>query len=350
MQQGVAAGAPAKLLHAIVGHKFPHYFENCVKSALSLTENDDIVVVDNASNDPEVIRRLRALGDADPRVRLVPRTTNDIAKNSKVGGLYDAYNEIMDYAAGNGYSHVHIMQHDMQLLWWDDSVMRRALEIFAEFPECVNIQMMAYQKLSSLSDTFEYLKPKLMFLARYGLTDTGLYDMTKWRARGMRFGDREQEHARRYLNEGLRVFCHPLPTVVPIPWPAVVRGGKIVGREVRPCHEFILRPLSPSQVAQVKESVEPVWSEDVCVPWGWTCLTPYWVSDLRSINYLVDLKRAVRHQGLRAAWLRWERRGLPAGSSLRGVQRHPRFGVLAVVATPVWDWLRRTVRARRRNQ
>jgi glycosyltransferase involved in cell wall biosynthesis len=343
MQQGVAGSARSQLLHAIVGHKFPHYFENSVQSVLSLTENDDIVVVDNASNDPEVIQRLRALSDADPRVRLVLRTTNDIAKNSKVGGLYDAYNEIMEYALDQGYSHVHIMQHDMQLLWWDDSVMRRAREIFTEFPECVNIQMMAYQRLSSLSDTFEYLKPKLMFLARYGLTDTGLYDMTKWRAQSMRFGSREREHALRYLNEGLRVFCHPLPTVVPIPWPAVVRGGKVVGREVRPCHEFILRPLSPSEIARVKESVEPVWSEDVCVPWGWTCLTPYWVSDLRSINYLVDLKRAIRRQGLRATWPRWERRGLPDGSSLRRVQRHPRFGMLAVAVTPIWNWFRRTV-------
>lgn len=343
MQQSVAVGSPSKLLHAIVGHKFPHYFENSVKSVLSLTENDDIVVVDNASNDPEVTKRLQALSNAEPRVRLVLRTTNDIARNSKVGGLYDAYNEIMEYALDQGYSYVHIMQHDMQLLWWDDSVMRRARELFTEFPECVNIQMMAYQRLSSLSDTFEYLKPKLMFLRRYGLTDTGLYDMTKWRVRSMRFGGYEQEHARKYLNEGLKVFCHPLPTVVPIPWPAVVRSGKIVGREVRPSHEFILRPLSLSEIAQVKESTERVWSEDVCVPWGWTCLTPYWVSDLRSINYLVDLKRAILRQGLRATWPHWERRGLPDGSSLRGVQHYPRFGMLAVAATPTWDWFRKTV-------
>ena len=220
MQQSAAASAPSQLLHAIVGHKFPHYFENSVKSVLSLTENDDIVVVDNASNDSEVIQRLRALSNADPRVKLVLRTTNDISRNSKVGGLYDAYNEIMEYALDQGYSYVHIIQHDMQLLWWDDSVMGRAREIFTEFSECVNIQMMTHQRLSSLSDSFEYLEPNLMFLPRYGLTDTGLYDMTKWRARRMQFGSYEQEHARRYLSEGLKVFCHPFPTVAPIPWPA----------------------------------------------------------------------------------------------------------------------------------
>jgi glycosyltransferase involved in cell wall biosynthesis len=343
MQQGVSPTAPSRLLHAIVGHKFPHYFENCVKSVLSLTKNEDVIVTDNASNDPDVIEGLRALGRADTRVRLLLRTTNDLSRNRKVGGLYQAYNEIMEYALDQGYSYVHIMQHDMQLLWWDDSVMRRAQELFTEFPECVNIQMLAYQWLNSFTDTYEYLKPRLMFLPRYGLTDTGLYDLTKWRARGMRFGDREQDHARKYRNEGLKVFCHPLPTVAPIPWPAVVRNGKIVGREVRPSHEFILRPLSPVEIVRVKESLEPVWSEDVCVPWGWTCLTPYWVSDLRKFNYLIDLQRAIRRGGLRAAWPRWERRGLPDGLSLSRAQRYPRFGMLPVVVTPIWYWFRRTV-------
>lgn len=347
MQESVAIGDPSRLLHVIVGHKFPNYFENAVNSVLLLTGNDDVLVVDNASNEPEITRRLRVLAESQSRVRLVLRTTNDISRNSKVGGLYEAYNEAMQYALERGYDYVHIMQHDMQLLWWDDSVMERARQIFAEFSECVNIQMMAYHRLFQLSDSMEYLKPKLMFLPRYGLTDTGLYDMVKWRARSMRFCNREQEHARKYAGEGLKVFCHPLPTVAPIPWPAVVRGGKVIGREVEPCQEFLLQPLSPTEIAHVKESTDPVWQEDICIPWGWSCLTPYWVSDLRSLNYLVCLYRSIQRDGIRAAWPRWERRGLPAGTSLREVQRLPRWGMLPVVVLPIWQWLRQVLRAAR---
>jgi hypothetical protein len=343
MQDGVAASAPCRLLHVIVGHKFPSYFENAINSVLRMTTNDEILVVDNASNESSIIRRLQVLANAHPRLRLALRTTNDLSRNSKVGGLYDAYNEVMAHALEQGYDYVHIMQHDMQMLWWDESIMERAREIFAEYPECVNISMQVPSRTYRLSDLLDYVKPKLILLSRYGLTDTGLYDMAKWRARDMRFSDSETAHALKYLNQGLQVFIHPLPTVAPIPWPAVVRSGKVVGREVKSRQELLLRPLSPAEITYVKETTDPVWSEDICVPWGWTCLTPYCTSDLRSINYLVPLYRDIRHRGLRAAWPRLERGGLSAGGSLRRVQRQPRFGMLAVVAVPIWHLLRRTI-------
>jgi len=336
-----------RLLHVIVGHKFPNYFENATRSVLRMTAHDDILVVDNASNDLSVTRRLQAIANTEPRVRLMLRTTNDISRNSKVGGLYDAYNEVMAYALDQGYDYVHILQHDMQMLWWDQAVTNCAVEIFTDYPECVNIQTLINYRLLRFSDDLEYLKPKLMFYTKYGLTDTGLYDMSKWRAQGMRFGAREQAHAREYLQQGFRVFWHPLPTVAPIPWPAVVRRGKIIGQEIEPRQEFILRPLSSAEIARVMESADPVWFEDVGVPWDWTCLTPYWVSDLRSINYLVLLYRSIRRHGLRAAWPTWERRGLAAGAPLRSVQRQPRLGMLAVIAVPIWHRLCQAIRKRR---
>lgn len=343
MQDTPTASDHYRLLHVIVGHKFLGYYENAIKSVLATTTNDEILVVDNASNQPEITRRLQEIADSEPRVHLVLRTSNDISRNTRVGGLYDAYNEVMAYVLERGYDYVHIMQHDMQMLWWDESVMRRAREIYEEYPECVNISMMSSSRLILLSDHPKFIKPKLMLLARWGLTDTGLYDIAKWRDRGMRFYDSETEHSRKYLSEGLKVFSHPLPTTVQIPWPVVVRKGKIVGREVDRRQEFLLRPLSPDEITRIKESTDPIWSEDICIPWGWTCLTPFWTTDLRSINYLVGLYRDIRHRRLRAAWPRWVRSGLPAGTSLRNIQRRPRLGMLSVIAVPMWYSLRRAV-------
>ena len=99
----------------------------------------------------------------------------------------------------------------MQMLWWDQAVTSCAVDIFAEYPECVRIQTLINYRLLRLSDDLECLKPGLMFYTKYGLTDTGLYDMSKWRAHGMRFGDREQAHAREYLQQGFRVFWDFLP-------------------------------------------------------------------------------------------------------------------------------------------
>jgi len=346
MDDNVGVSGSGRVLHAIVGHKLPVYFENAIDSMLFMTGNDDVLVVDNASGVPELISQMRSVAAREPRVRLLLRDTNDISRNSKVGGLYDAYNEVFDHALGQGYDYLHLMQHDMQVVWWDEAVMRRAREIFEEYPECVNISTLGLPRHLSLSGGLEYVKPKLTLMLAYGLTDTGIYDLAKWRARGMSFGESESAHGRKYLNEGLRVFSHPLPTVAPIPWPAVVRSGKVVGREIQSSQQFLLRPLTDAEIGHVKESTEPVWLEDICIPWDWTCLTPYWVTDLRSISYWVYCYRDMRSRGLRAAWPRWERRGLPSGTSVRRFQRAPRFGLLEVMVTPTWHMLRGAIRRR----
>jgi hypothetical protein len=335
-----------RVLHAIVGHKLPVYFANAVNSVLSMAVDDDVLVVDNASDLPALTQELQSTAAREPRVHLLLRESNDTTRNRKVGGLYDAYNQVMEHALRGGYDYLHIMQHDMQLLWWDETVPQRASEIFAEYPECVNIPTQALPRHAGLSDGLEYVKPKLLLLQNYGLTDTGLYDLAKWRARDIRFCDSEGAHALKYWREGLRVFCHPLPTVAPIPWPAVVRAGKVIGREVQPREKYLLRPLTGAEINQVKESTETIWLESVCVPWGWTCLTPYWVTDLRainSVNYWVFRYRDIRRRGLGASWPRWERRGLPAGASVRGVQRLPRFGRPQLVIQSAWQAARQAI-------
>lgn len=334
-----SGGGPSRVLHAIVGHKFPVYFLNAVNSVLLMTGNDDILVVDNASGLPGLIGDLQSIADREPRVGLLLRDTNDISRNSKVGGLYDAYNEVVGYALDRGYDYLHIIQHDMQMVWWDETVVSRAAEIYAEFPECVNISTIALARDLTLSGGLEYVKPKLVQLRLYGITDTGLYDLAKWRARGMRFGESEQEHGQQYWAEGLRVLVHPVPTIAFVPWPAVVRSGRVVGREVQLRQQFLLRPLSDSEIVEAKESTGPVWLEQVAIPWGWTCLLPYWTTDLRTITYWVYRYRDVRAHGLRAAWPRWQRAGLPPGGSMRGLQRAPRFGRWQVLAGPAWHWL-----------
>jgi hypothetical protein len=190
------------------------------------------------------------------------------------------------------------------------------------------------------------VKPNLAYLLDYGLTDTGLYDLERWHRLDMRFLHSEKAHSQKYLNQGLRVFLHPLPTVGLIPWPAVVRSGRVVGREIQSTQQFLLRPLTPSEISQVKEATELTLLEDLAVPWGWTCLTPYWVTDLRSINYLVYFYRDIRRRGLRAAWPRWEQRGLAGGPSPRHVQKRPRLGLLPVIVQPVWHALHRRLKAR----
>jgi len=320
-----------------VGHQFPIYFVNAVRSVLLMAPNDDVLVVDNASGSATLVRELQEIARREPRVRLLLRDSNDMSRNTKVGGLYDAYNEVAADALNREYDYLHIMQNDMQMLWWDDEIIAGAARIYAKYPECVNIYTVVLPRhVHSLSADLEYEKPKLAHLRNYGLTDAGLYDLKKWRARGMRFMDNEQAHARKYREEGLRVFCHPVPAVAQIPWPAVVRNGRIIGREVQPREDFLLRPLTPAEIDQITESTELTSLEAAAIPWGWTCLTPYWITDLRSIHYLAARRADIRARGVRAALPRWERRGLPPGTSVLTVQRQPQYWFWQLLVEPLF--------------
>lgn len=331
-----------RVLHAIVGYQFPVYFGNAIRSVLKMAPDDDILVVDNASNSAELTEVLNTIASAEPRVRLLIRTSNDRSRNTKVGGLYDAYNEITAYAIDNGYQYLHILQNDMQMLWWDRSIIKIATDIFSEYPECVNIQTLALLKHFHLSTTdLEYLKPKLAQLRNHGVTDTGLYDLEKWRTLDMKFMHSEKAHAEKYWGQGLRVFFHPLPTVAPIPWPAVVRNGRTIGREVQLREEFLLRPLDEAEICEVKESTKLPFLEEIAIPWGWACRTPYWVTDLRAADYWLSRLADIRDRGLRSGMSRWERRGVPAGKPLHKVQRQPRFWLWqTAVLPPIYGILR----------
>ncbi len=331
------SSAPARMLHVIVGHKLPAYFLNSIRSVRASAPDDDLLVVDNASGLSALQARLSELSVADPKMHLLSRSSNDVSRNSKVGGLYDAYREAVAYAFEHGYGLLHIMQADMQMLWWDDSIVAKALGLFERYPECVNIHMTAIPRDRRLSEQVSIVEGPLVELPGYGLSDTGLYHLGRWRENEVRFLDSEQAHARHYRRGGLKVLCHPWPAVAQIPWPAVVRNAQVRGREVTPRHPLLLRPLSAEEVAAVKRSREPVWLEDVCIPWGWVCLTPMWPSALESIDYWVCRYRDFRQRGWRAAWPRWERRGVERG--LRRPQRRP--SMWEVLLMPPWFELRR---------
>ena len=287
----------AKVLHTIVGHKLPISFVNAVRSVRTLAPGDDLLVIDNASNLPGLTQQLSALESTDESVRVITRASNDLSHNTKVGGLYDAY---------------------------------------------VNIVTTAIPRDRGAAGAVSEVQESTMELVGYGLTDTGLYHLGRWRERGMHFHGSEQGHARFHREAGLRVICHPWPSIAQIPWPAVVRNGEVRGREVIPEQPLPLRPLSDQEIADVKGDRGPTWLEDVCTPWGWTRLTPMLATALESIDHWVSCYRDLRTRGWRRSRPTWERRGLAPGRSIWRTQRRP--SVWRVALLPPWHELRRRLR------
>src|SRR5271165_3974124 len=312
---GGSADSPPRVLHVLVGHGLPRYFLNGARSIRATAREDHLLIVDNASPNAGLKKALAELAERDDKVDVIFRTVNDVAVNGKVGSLYSAYNAAFEYASVRDYELVHLVQGDMQTLWWDEDVVCKALELYAAHPKCVNILTMLLPRDNLLmEDIVESTTAGIFKVRNYGLVDTGLYDLARWREWEMAFGNAEMEHGKRYLDAAFEVLCHPWPTDAPVPWPPVIRRGVQRGREVTTQEPYLLKPLSADEIMLVKER-DRTWLEDVCIPWGWMCLTPMWVTGLESIDYWVLRYRDARRHGLTHFLPRVESRGLEKGKS-----------------------------------
>lgn len=340
------AGPAVSVLHVVVGHEQPTYFLNAIAAVRAAAPGDPVLVVDNASTDPLLLRGLHFLDEEDERVEVLFRHRNDVTGNGKVGDLYAAYTDAFARAIARGADLLHLVQADFQVLWWDDELVARSLALFEAHPRCVNLWTQFPTRDMELSDNLVPSSSEGIWkLARYGLTDTGLFHLGRWQQDEMRFDADETLHAARYLAAGYEVLCHPWPMDAAIPWPAVVRRGVERGSAVRTRRPFLLQPLDPPAVARLKAAPRSTRHEDVVVPWGWLSLVPTWTTDADSIDYWVLRYRRARRDGLLAALPRFDRRGVPAGSwprLLLAYEHRPPLWRLVLIAPTkaAWRWLR----------
>ena len=339
-----ARGVSGSVLHVVVGHEQPTYFLNAIRSVRACAPSDPLLVIDNASTHRGLRRALRQIEAEDDLVEVVLRGSNDTRLNGKVGELYLAYAEAFAAATARGYDLLHLVQADFQVLWWDDELVARSLALFEAHPRCVNLFTQLLSRDVELAETLvPSSTPGVLALRGYGLTDTGIYHLERWRRFGMRFDADETLHAARYLRDGYEVLCHPWPVDAAIPWPSVVRGGVERGREVRRREAFLLRPLDDAAVVRLKAAHPPGRHEDFAIPWGWLSLAPVWATDADALGYWVLRYRQARRDGVAAALPRLDRRGVPAGSwlwLLLTYQHRPPLGRLFLMAPLKAAWRR----------
>ena len=136
--QPQADGTP-RVLHVIVGHGLARYFLNAIRSVRTVAPADLVLIVDNASQDRELLAELKRIADESPLTDVIFRTENDLRQNKKVGSLYAAYEVAFGHAMARQFDFLHLIQADFQTLWWDSDFVAKSAEIFAAHPGCVNI-------------------------------------------------------------------------------------------------------------------------------------------------------------------------------------------------------------------
>lgn len=336
-----------EILHVVVGHGLPVLFLNTVRSFRAVCPTSALLVIDNCSPQPALRRDLRELADRDPHTSLVLRDSNEL-ENEKVGALYAAYRLAFDRAAAEGYRYVHLLQGDMQLLWWDDDARAKVAELLRRHPDCVNVHTRALSSDRTLmGDLVVDPQSGDATIPAYATTDTGMIDLGRWQRHGMGFLGSEEATAALAAGKGLRSFVSPWPTEIAVPWPAVVRSGRQVGREVHTAKPFLCRPLGEAEVAAVKRSDRPVAWEEICVPWGWSCLAPMSETDLSKWYYLNFRRRALQRRGWRSGRPRWVTSGLDRRRDLLLAPHRP--SLVQLLLRPLPSLIRELARHARRS-
>lgn len=325
--------AERDILHVIVGHGLPTMFVNTVESFRAVCPESELLVVDNASPQPALRATLKRRAAADPHMEYVLREDNAL-DSEKVGALYAAYRMAFDTAEQRGFRFVHLLQGDMQVLWWDADARGKLAELYRRHPNCVNVHTRAFSSDRALMGDIAWDEAiGATVIPHYGVTDTGVFHLGRWRSAGMRFLSSEEETAAAALDKGLVTVVSPWPTEVPVPWPAVVRHGRQVGREVRTAKPFLCRPLDAASVAAVKQASVPVPWETLCTPWGWWCLAPMSETDLSHWYYLNYRRHALRRHGWRGGRPRWVTGGLDHRWDVLRTPHRP--SVMALLCRPL---------------
>lgn len=333
------AGEPAglaeeEILHVIVGHGLPELFTNTLRSFRAVCPKGRLLVIDNASPQASLRQALEAWGGADPLTEVVLRERNELS-NAKVGALYQAYRLAFATASEQGFRYVHLLQGDMQLMWWDDDARAKIAELYRRHPRCVNVHTRAFSTDRTLMGDLAVDEASGdAVIPAYGMTDTGMVHLERWARFGMEFSASEEETAADALARGLEVVVSPWPTEIPVPWPAVVRRGRQVGREVHTKMPYLCRPLEADQVDAIKTATYPVSWENICVPWGWACLAPMSETDVSKWYYLNYRRHDLTANGWRRGRPRLVTEGLRRRLDLLVAPHRPSLAALILRPLP----------------
>ncbi len=335
--------AGERLLTCVISYNRFHYLRNTVESMLAHFRIGDALVVDDGSDDPRLLDFLDEL--ARNGVRVV-RLSRDLT--SFHGGLYAAMNAAVELATEEGYEYLQFVQDDMQFVRHDPEILMRVDEIFERHPDAAQVTLAFFKKIVlTMPERVEWIEGGDWFRIRdYGIADTGIVRVPLLREHDFRFGPTEGAGSQHWLERGFHAYALHAPVLAWIPWPAVYSGKQLLGTLQPPPRDYYLAPLDEIAVARLRNlpAGTLAYHEDYCLPWEWSCLSPYWFTR-PSAEYLTWLYRSFRRG--RPLVPHWVHAGPPAFSvpTVRWLAARAARFVVRTALRPV-----RSRRARRRQR
>ena len=294
-----------KYLITIFCYNRPHLLKNAVESFIEFGPEGDLLVVDDGSNDPEVIDYLNMLENRKLTQVSIRRCKREYDR--RLGGLYPNMEMATKYAKDNGYDYIFYSQDDQQFMWRDNNFWRRVNEIFEHHPNAFMVRP-AFDKLifsHNHANRFNICDscPGLLF-KKAGFSAVGILSINKINKYNWHFQPTEVTNEAVVLETGLEMYLMKTAIIAPVPVPETWRFGKRVGKTKAPINKYFLKPLSEKQIFDLENSVSVPLIEDYCFPWGWKRWSPYNHSTDRK-KYFANLWRWFKKNRLRR-WPKWQ--------------------------------------------
>jgi|GEM_PF-5054273 len=290
-----------RLLTALFSYNRYHLLQNTVESWREFGPSGDLLIMDDGSDDQRINAYFQQL-KTQPRISIQKR---DRAQEAQHGGLYANMTLATAYAIENKYSHIFFLQDDVQFMWKDPQFEARVEAIFNTCSDAAMVSPV-FQRAITATRIRKRLMPHESGLAwhitPYAIVDMGIMPVQLLKERAWQFDNTEMRNSDAWKHWGYKLYAMPAPTVAFIPWPNVWSGKSHHGHERAPNRPYFLKPLSADQIHHLTATKDIPFAEDCCLPWGWHCLSPYWLTKFQRQYYLRYL-----WEGMKAGeyWPKW---------------------------------------------
>jgi len=189
-------------------------------------------------------------------------------------------------------------------LWWDDKILQLSLEIFNKFDDCLSLtntfsrakyDRNIYLNKQPHKDLFSKSQKKKfrLFDLNSSYSDCGIFDVKKLEKIKFKFEGTTHDNCEKYYNLGYRLYNHPWPCAAAIPWPAVARKGKIIGKVFNYEKELAMSFKKGANHKLIMKSKSRIFYHEDWVHSTFDyCLEPTWVTELDVFDYLSNLLKS----------------------------------------------------------
>ncbi len=292
-----------QLLTALFSYNRYYLLKNTIDSWIEFGPGGDLLIIDDGSDDLRLVSYLKELTNRN-RITVIQRNQNHLNVH---GGLYANMTLATQYAIDHAYEYIFFLQDDVQFMWRDEQFLDRIRTIFATCTDAAMITpffhraIMARQMRKRL---IPHASGLCWHLLPYGIIDIGIMPVQLLKEKKYIFRNSETENSFAWKAWGYKLYSMPAPILAFIPWPEVRSSGRKMGFERLPKRKYFLKPLNEERIAKLKnQGLSIADHEDYCLPWGWSCLSPYWFTKF-SNEYWKYLWKSIRHNERWPKWIR----------------------------------------------